>query len=386
MLTALIRARILTPDRTIDDGVVIIEDGRIAEVGSNVHVPEGAAVTDLSGATLVPGFIDLHVHGGGRRSLATGDADELRAYARWAAERGVTGFLASILAPTPEDAIPCLKAVAEAAGPVEGGARLLGAHLEGPFVSPHRRGAVPKAWLHQPDAGLLARHLEAASASLRVITIAPELPGADRVLADAIAAGVVVAVGHTDATYDQARAAFQAGARHLTHAFNAMRPFHHREPGPLAAALDSPDVTLELIADGVHVHPAAARMLVSTAGPDRVALVTDGSPLAGAPDGAYRLGGAEATLAGGSVTLPDGTLAGGALTMDALVRSVVEAGVVALPDAVSMGSAVPARVLGLERSKGRIAPGYDADLVALDDRLAVEMTLVGGQTVHSRPS
>jgi len=385
MLTALTGARIITPDRTIDDGVVLIDEGRIVEAGPGVPVPEGAAATDLAGTTLVPGFVDLHVHGGGGRSLATREPEELRAYARWAAGRGVTGFLASVLAPTPEAALPCLEAVAGATGDIEGGARLLGAHLEGPFVSPHRRGALPAPWLHAPDAALLARYLDAARGNLRVLTLAPELPGADAVLSQAVAAGVVVAVGHTDATYEQARAAFQAGARHVTHAFNAMRPFHHRDPGPLAAAIDAPDITLELIADGVHLHPAAARLLVSAAGPDRVALVTDAVPPAGAESGAFRLGDADATLEGRRVTLPDGTIAGGASTMDALVRTVVADGVASLPDAVRMAATVPARVLGLERARGRIAPGYDADLVVLDGEMAVLKTFVGGELAYSRP-
>jgi N-acetylglucosamine-6-phosphate deacetylase len=386
MLTALTGARILTPDRWIDDAVVLIEDGRIVAAGPDLAVPEGDALTDLAGATLVPGFIDLHVHGGGGRPLATGDAGELRAYARWAAERGVTGFLASVLAAAPEGAIPCLAAVAQAAGPIAGGARLLGAHLEGPFVSAARRGALPGAWLHPPHAGLLARYLDAARGHLRVLTLAPELEGADGILARAVEAGVIVAAGHTDATYDQARAAFQAGARHVTHAFNAMRPFHHRDPGPLAAALDSPGVTLELIADGVHVHPAAARLLVAAAGPDRIALVTDAVPPAGAEAGAYRLGEDEATLDAGRVTLADGTIAGGALTMDALVRRVVDDGVASLADAVGMATTVPARVLGLDGARGRIAPGYDADLVALDGELRPLLTVVGGEAVYSRPA
>lgn len=382
MLTALTNARILTPDEDLGRGVVVVEDGRIRAVGAQVRPPQGSDIVDLEGATLVPSFIDLHVHGGGGLSLSTRDPKEIRSYARWAAGHGVTSFLCSVVAATPEGGLDALRAVAEAAGPVPGGAHVLGAHLEGPFVSPQRRGALPESWLHEPDVELLRRLLDAANGHLRVITIAPELPGADEVARAAIDAGCVVAVGHSDATYDQAREAFDAGARLLTHAFNAMRPFHHREPGPLGAAIASPDASIELIADGVHVHPAAARMAVRAKGFDRVALVTDGTPPAGGEQGAHSLGGQEARLSGGRITLPDGTIAGGAMTMDGIVRNVVESGVATLPEAASMASTVPARVLGLSERKGRIAPGYDADLVALDKRGVVLRTWAAGDPAY----
>jgi N-acetylglucosamine-6-phosphate deacetylase len=382
MLTALTDARILTPDEEIGHGVVVIEDGRISEVGAAVTPPAGAETVDLEGATLLPGFIDLHVHGGGGFSLSTRHPEELRAYARWAVACGVTSFLCSIVAATPEGGIEALRSVAEAAGTVEGGANVLGAHLEGPFVSPQRRGALPQTWLRQPDRELFERLLDTASGHLRVMTIAPELPAADDLRRSALDAGCVVALGHSDATYEQARSAFESGARLLTHAFNAMRPFHHREPGPLGAALDSPEATIELIADGVHLHPAAARLAVRAKGAGGVALVSDGTPPAGGDEGAYSLGGEEARLSGGRITLPDGTIAGGAMTMDALLRNVGQSGVAALPEAARMASAVPARVLGLQGRKGRIAPGHDADLVALDERGSVLRTWVGGASVY----
>jgi N-acetylglucosamine-6-phosphate deacetylase len=216
-----------------------------------------------------------------------------------------------------------------------------------------------------------------------MLTMAPELAGARAILEEA-AAGCVVALGHSDVGYEGAREAFAAGARHLTHAFNAMRPFHHREPGLLGAALESHAVTVELIADGVHVHPAAARLLLAAKGAANVALVTDGVAPAGLSRGTFRTGGREARLSQGRVTLADGTIAGGAATMDVLFRNVVEWGLVPLADAVRMASTVPARVMGLEGRKGRIAPSYDADLVALDEELEVVMTWVGGQMLYSR--
>ncbi|MBF8286590.1 MAG: Amidohydro-rel protein [Dehalococcoidia bacterium] len=381
MPTVLTGARILTPDDQIEGGSVIVEDGRIAEVAAGLSVPAGAEVVDLRGLTLVPGFIDIHVHGGGGFSLATRDAEEARSYARWVVAHGVTSFVASIVGETPEDGEAALRAIAEV-GPAEGGAELLGAHLEGPFVSPERRGALPEGWLRPPGAGLLRRLLEAAGGRLRLITLAPELPGAAAVLEQAVRAGCVVAVGHSDATYEEARDAFARGARHLTHAFNAMRPFHHREPGPLGAALDTEGVTVELIADGVHIHRAAARMVVRTKGVDGVALVTDGVPPAGLSEGTFRIGGQGARLAEGRIALPDGTIAGSAATMDRVIRYVVEEGIATPAQAVRMASTVPAGVVGLGGRKGRIARGYDADLVALDLDLNVAMTWVAGRVAH----
>ena len=381
MPTVLTGARILTPDDEIEGGSVIVEDGRIAEVAAGLSVPAGAEVVDLRGLTLAPGFIDIHVHGGGGFSLASGDVEELRSYARWVVAHGVTSFVASVVGDRPEDGEAALRAIA-GAGPAEGGAELLGAHLEGPFVSPERRGALPEGWLRPPGAGLLGRLLEAAGGRLRLITLAPELPGAAAVLELAVRGGCVVAVGHSDATYEEARDAFARGARHLTHAFNAMRPFHHREPGPLGAALDTEGVTVELIADGVHVHRAAARMVVRTKGVDGVALVTDGVPPAGLSEGSFRIGGRDARLAEGRVALPDGTIAGSAATMDRVIRYVVEEGIATPAQAVRMASTVPAGVLGLGGRKGRIARGYDADLVALDSDLNVAMTWVAGRVAH----
>ena len=385
MLTALTGAHILTPDDEIGRGAVVIEDGRIVEVGSEVRPPPGAVVTHIPNTTLAPGFIDIHVHGGRGFSLATLDPEETRSYARWVVATGVTSFLASVAAAAPDEGEGALCAVAEAAGPVASGASLLGAHLEGPFVNPVRRGALPESWLRPPDVGLLRRFLDAAAGHLRLVTLAPELPGAGAVLAEAASAGCVVALGHSAASYEQAREAFAAGARHLTHAFNAMPPLHHREPGLLGAALESGGVTVELIADGVHVHPAAARLLLTAKGAGNVALVTDGVAPAGLSEGTFRVGEREARLSRGRITLADGTIVGGAATMDAVVRNVVEWGLAPLSQAVRMASTVPARILNLDGRKGSIAVGYDADLVALDEELEVVMTWVGGQMLHFWP-
>jgi len=379
-------ARILTPDESIDTGTIVFDDeGRITYAGPATETPPSAEITKASGLTLAPGFIDLHVHGGGGFSLATKDSAEIESYARWVISRGVTGFLATVFASDFDEAL----AFVGAAGYVsdwepEGGAAIHGINLEGPFVNPKRRGALPKAWVRAPSPAELAALSNASDRSIRLMTLAPELPGAQELQQSALEDWITVAVGHTDATYEEARRAFGAGASHVTHAFNGMRPFHHRDPGPVLAAIDSPHVTLEVIADGVHLHPGTVRAIVRAAGPDRVALVTDAVPPAGIAEGSFRLGDEEATVSGDRVLLPDGTIAGGTATMERIVRNVVEWGAGSLAEAVRMASTVPARVLGLSDSKGRIAPGFDADLVALDGDLNVAMTWVGGRLVFAR--
>jgi N-acetylglucosamine-6-phosphate deacetylase len=331
---------------------------------------------------LAPGFVDLHVHGGGGSSLITTDPEQIRSYARWVVRRGVTSFLATVCADSVDAGIDCARAVSSATGSVEGGANVLGLNLEGPFVSPDRSGALPHDWLAKPDLQLLGKLLAAAGGTLRLMTVAPELLAADAVVEEALKGGVSIAVGHTDATYDQAVRAFAAGASHVTHAFNAMRPMHHREPGPIGAALDAAGVTVEVIADGVHLHPAAVRMLVQAFGAGRICLVTDGVRPAGLKDGAFEVGGAVARLDRGSIRLPDGTIAGSAATMDSLVRNVVTWSIVDAGGAVRMASATPAVAIGLGNSKGVIEAGYDADIVALDPDLRVVRTWVAGNLVY----
>ena len=376
---------IVTLDGSVSPGAVVIgDDGRIVEAGEVSHVPEGAEVIDLPDATLVPGYIDLHVHGGGGFSLATRDAGEIRDYARWVVSHGVTSFLPTICAGSIDEGVEYTRTAAQASGPVDGGANVLGVNLEGPFVNPARRGALPDGWIAPPDIATFQRFAGAADGKLRLMTLAPELPGATAILKAALAGGVAVSVGHTDADFDGAAKAFAAGASHITHAFNGMRQFHHREPGPVFAGLVRAGVSIELIADGVHLHPATVQALISAAGFDRITLVSDGVPPAGLKAGSFALGAEEARVAEGRVLLPDGTIAGSAETLRHIVRNVVSWQAADLLGAVAMASTVPARVLGLDNRKGRIAPGYDADLVALDAGLTVAMTWVQGRVVYSR--
>lgn len=385
MLTALLNARVLTPDEELAGATVVVREGRIEAVGVGLAAPSGAQIFDLTGLTLAPGFIDIHVHGGGGFSLITEDPDEIRSYSRWVVRQGVAGFLVTLVGAPLSLMKRWLAAAVAAVEGVEGGARLLGVHLEGPFVNPARRGALPSQGLRLPDLAEFLALAEAAAGRLKVITLAPELPGAADVVAAARQRGVVVSMGHTDATYEQALEAIAWGVRHATHCFNGMRPFHHRDPGCLGAILSSPALRAELIADGVHVHPGAMALLLAAKGPQGTILVTDGIAAAGLGDGAHSLAGEAIQIQGGVASLLNGTLAGSVTTMDQAVRNIVSAsgrGLAPLADAVRMASTNPATALGLGRRLGRIAPGFAADLVALDERLEVAMTFVAGRPAY----
>jgi N-acetylglucosamine-6-phosphate deacetylase len=367
---------VLLPDG-LEEADVLVEGSRIAQVAPALAAPESALVRDISGLILAPGFIDVHVHGGGGFSLLTTDAAEVGEFSRWAPSRGVTSFLATICAAEVESGLTYASSAANAKCE---GATLLGVNFEGPFVSPERRGALPEGWLRPPDLSLLARLLDAAP--VKLMTVAPELDGALPVIEAVLKTGVRVSVGHTDATYDVARRAFEMGASHVTHAFNAMRPLHHREPGPIGAAVEAADVTIEVIADGVHLHRATVRLLMEAAGSQRICLVTDAVTPAGLDAGSFRIGHEEAILTDNEIRLPDGTIAGSAATMDSVVRKCLEWEAADRTAALTMASAVPAAAAGVADRKGKIAPGYDADLVILSEDLAVRETWTGGRCVY----
>lgn len=385
MVTALVNAHVCTPEEEIAAATVVLEEGHIAAMGEGLPPPAGAEVMDLAGLSLVAGFIDLHVHGGGGFSLMTEDAEEIRSYARWVVSKGVTSFLVTLAAASRPQMERWLATVSVLEEEVDGGAHPLGAHLEGPFLNPKHRGALVPAALRPPDVAELLAYVQTAGGRLKVIVVAPELPGAAEVISVAREQGLVVSMGHTDATYEEAREAISRGVTQATHCFNAMRPFHHRDPGCLGAILASPQVTAELIGDGVHVHPGAMALLLRAKGPLRTMLVTDGVAPSGLGSGTYSFGGRPIAVKGGVFTLPDGTISGSVATMDQMVRNLVELGLVSLQEASRMASLNAATVLGLDRRKGRVASGYDADLVALDESLEVTMTFAGGQLVYSCP-
>jgi N-acetylglucosamine-6-phosphate deacetylase len=375
--TLLHSARVVMPGGVVENGWVRVGGDRITGVGRGPAPAgrPGERAHDVGHRWVVPGFVDLHVHGGGGANLNTGDPDEAMRALRLHRAHGTTTSLASLVAAPVEE---MAKATEGLVGLVEAG-ELAGIHLEGPFLSPARCGAQDPAYLREPSTVELDRLLQAGGGHVKMVTVAPELPGAIDLIHKLVAADVVAAIGHTDATYRDAYAGVAAGARVATHLFNGMRELHHREPGPVAALVEHPEVVCELIADGVHLATPLLRMVLAACGADRIALVTDAIAGAGASDGTYRLGSRQIVVSEGEARLagPNGALAGSVLTQDAALRRAVAAKV-PVAAAIRALSTTPARVLGLSGQTGAIVPGLRADLVVLSGELTVERVMRGG--------
>jgi N-acetylglucosamine-6-phosphate deacetylase len=316
----------------------------------------------------------VHIHGAGGHDVMEGDAKALDTVAGTIAQRGTTSFVATTITAGPDATCRSVEGISRfIAGQhatEEARAEVLGIHFEGPFINPLRRGVHPAEWIKQPSAELLDKFLHAAAGNARILTLAPEIFGAMPCIDAARKAGIVVALGHTDATYEQTRAAIARGARHAVHVYNAMRPFSHRDAGVIGAVLTSPDITAELIADGVHVDEPAMRMLLQAKGAGGVILVSDGTAATGMPDGTYTLGSLQVTVSGGVCRNAEGKLAGSTLTLDRALRNIVALGM-PMADAVRMLTLNPASLLGIEFKKGVLRVGADADVVLLDDSLHV---------------
>jgi N-acetylglucosamine-6-phosphate deacetylase len=360
-------------------GEVVVEDGRIAMVGPATGGRDG--LIDLGRRLLVPGYVDAHVHGGGGAQCNTTDPDEIAEVARFHAEHGTTGLVATTVPAPVDDLRASLSAIARCRAPT-----LLGAHLEGPFLSRERPGALDPELFIDPGDEALERLLAAGEGKVRVMTIAPELPGALELIGRLSDAGVVASVGHTEASGRQVRQAVRAGATAATHVFNGMAPFHHRNPGVVGAVADLDEVSCELICDGLHVDPVAMRLFFRAKGVSGIRLVTDATAAAGMPDGEYRLGARTVTVTGGRpVIAAKEPIAGSVLTMEAAVKNAVRFLGISIDQAVLISSTNSARLLGLGGRKGAIAPGLDADLLVLDDQLTVEATMVAGRWITSPP-
>ena len=364
-------ARVVTRDRVLDDGWVLVDGARIAAVGAG-SPPEASAAEPISG-WLLPGFVDLHVHGGGGADV-TASPEALRAAVAFHRRHGTASTLISLVTAPLAALERQLGWVADCVAEDDG---VFGAHLEGPFLSQVRCGAQNPAFLRTPDRDDFARLVDAARGTLRSVTIAPELPDALDVLKDVQQAGAIAAIGHTDATYAEAMAAIEAGASLATHLFNGMRPIHHREPGPAAAALRA-DLACEIINDGVHLHPSITALVNER--PGRLVLVTDAIDAAGMGDGEVELGGQRVSVRNGEARLvPAGSLAGSTLTLDAAVRRAVQQCGLTVLEASLAASGTPARLLGRADELGAIAPGLAADLVVLSDDLELVRVMRRGR-------
>jgi N-acetylglucosamine-6-phosphate deacetylase len=377
--------RAFTPFEEISDAVIVIQGSKISAVGQRgkVDLPRGVRELNAGGRTVVPGFVDVHIHGAGGHDVMEGTREALEIISATVAAHGTTSLVATTVTASEKETRDSVAGIAHFIlntsqyAARELSAEILGIHFEGPFISPVRRGVHPAKWIVAPSRELLAQLLGEARGTAQILTLAPELPGALDLISVARQAGLVVSLGHTDATYEQAQAAIEAGASHAAHVFNAMRPFSHRGTGVIGAVLTSPKVSAELIADGVHVDEAAMRMLVELKTPERVILVSDGISATGMPDGKYQLGMFEVKVSGGVARNAEGKLAGSTLTLDRALRNMVSLGV-PLASALRMVTANPARQIGLGTRKGVLAPGADADLVFLDDKLEVSGVMTRG--------
>ncbi|MGB2694615.1 MAG: N-acetylglucosamine-6-phosphate deacetylase [Dehalococcoidia bacterium] len=373
---------VYTPFEAIEDGAVLARDGVIEQVGRRADVATaGADVTvDVGGRIICPGFIDLQVNGGGGALLTEqGDVNAIERMTRAHARFGTTAMLPTVVTTAEAQIARALAAVGEAVGRKPVGARVLGAHLEGPFISVKRKGAHAERFIVPPDRELSRRFIEASAGSLRLITLAPELPGALDLIAAACAASVIVSIGHTDATYEEARAGIAAGATVATHVFNAMRGLHHREPQALGALLQDERVVTTVIADAVHVHPAVLRLVARAKGAQAAALVTDAMSPVGTDVASFNIASGEVAVRDGACYLPNGTLAGSALTMDRAVHNMHRLAGVPLRESIEMATATPARVLGMQAEIGVLTPSAHADIVVCDRDLNIWRVFVGGE-------
>jgi len=378
----LIRNGVLASGGVLSRQDILCDGPRIAAIGRGMEV-EGATIFDASGLTLGPGFIDVHVHGGGGHSFFTHDPANVHAYAAWAPRNGVTSFLVSTVGRDDADTLLVLWALAPAIGKTPG-AEALGFHMEGPFINPLRKGAFPKDYLRAPAREEFARYQAAADGLIRQVTLAPELPLALELASAVAIAGALPAMGHTDATTAQARAGFETGIRHVTHLFNAMRPIHQREGGPAVAALLQDSVTCELICDGAHVAPELLRLAYGALGPARTVVVTDNLHIAGTDLTGGEFGGQTISVSGAKAERADGTIVGSVATMDQHFRNVIDFLKVDLPTAFRLCATNPARVAGAQRRKGAIDRGMDADIVMLDGDMQIAATICRGEIAFQR--
>jgi N-acetylglucosamine-6-phosphate deacetylase len=379
-MLAITNATVITPDSVVEKGIVLVTDGRIKAVGgSDIPLPAAAAVRDAAGLVLAPGLFDLQVNGGFGLDF-TADPATIWDVAAKLPRFGVTGFLPTVITSPPEKARAAQAVLREGPPPGRRGARPLGLHLEGPFLNPGKKGAHNPAHLRPPSVDDAADW--SPESGVRLVTLAPELPGAREVIATLAARGVVVSAGHSLATHAEAAAGFNAGARYATHLFNAMPQLHHREPGLAAAALADRRVTAGLISDGLHVHPALVALVWQLLGPDRLNLVTDAMAAMGMPPGEYVLGDYRVHVDDTSARLDDGTLAGCVLSLDAILRAFTSFTGASLPEALATVTTTPARLLGLDDRLGRIAPGLDADLILMTPDMRIVETYVAGQQVY----
>jgi N-acetylglucosamine-6-phosphate deacetylase len=372
-------AHLVDATTEISRGAITIEGTHIQAVGYAEYSDQQQVHSiDATDMIVMPGFIDVHTHGGGGYNLQTTDAEEIRAYAHWVPKTGTTSFLIVVIGVPGSIPEKQLKTAIEVLDDQGSGAEPLGIHMEGPYISVPKRGAHLPSWLRMPEESETEQLLQITNGHLRLLALAPELPGASAMIRRLVNAGVTVSMGHTNATYEQSLEAIKLGVTHATHCFNAMRPLLHRAPGPLAAIAQTDQVCGELIADGVHVHPAAMNALVKMLGPERIIVITDALAAAGSEESTFEFAGQPARVIRGAARLSNGTITGSVLTMDQALRNMLQMTEVSLQQAVGMLTLNPARAAQVSDRKGRLQIGFDADVLIFDQSLTLQATLCRG--------
>ncbi len=384
-MIAITAAELVSPVERIEHAVVLIEDGFIRELGRReaCSIPGHARVIDFGETVLAPGFVDIHIHGAGGHDVMRPPGEGLAAMETVLAPHGVTSYLPTTVTAPLDITLAALERLAEVIehNPVNGNpgrARPIGIHLEGPFLSHARRGVHPPENLLPPSIPVFDRLWQAARGQVKLITIAPEVEGALELITEATRRGVTASIGHSDATLEQARAGVAAGARHATHTFNAMRPLSHRDPGILGLVLTDNHVSADIILDGIHVEPTVAKLFLKMKGAERAVLISDALSATGMPEGNYRLGDFDIQVKDGRCMAGD-TLAGSVLTLDRAVQNAIRVGGMDAGDALRAASLNPATAIGMSASRGKLAPGYPADMVVLNSQREVVHTIVGGR-------
>ena len=380
MRTVITAGRLITPDESIDHPAVTIEDGVIAEMGRSEDMdPSPGRRLDFPGCILAPAYFDVHIHGSAGRDVMEGTANAFTTIGNFLARHGVGAFLATTVTAPVDVTLRSLEGMSALIGRDSEGAIPLGIHIEGPFLSPHKKGAHPERLLQKPSIELFDRMWQAAQGKIRLMTIASELPGAEELIRRATSLGVRVSLGHSNADTAAARAGIRAGAVTATHTYNAMRRFDHRDPGLLGEVLANDDLFAELICDGLHVHPDAVRIYWKSKGPDRAMLITDAMSAAGMPDGTYKLGELDVRVVNGKCVIGEDTLAGSTLTLDRGVRNFAEFTGASIDDVSRLASRNPARMTGFEDQAGSLAVGRPANITVLTAKNEVVETILRGR-------
>ncbi|TET20476.1 N-acetylglucosamine-6-phosphate deacetylase [Candidatus Bathyarchaeota archaeon] len=377
---------VITPSKMIKNGVVVFKDERIITVGQekDVETPKEAKVIDASGGIVAPGFIDIHIHGGKGTDVMDASYKAINKLARFKASHGTTAFLATTISAAHNDLLNAAKTVKVSIKKGTDGAEVLGIHLEGPYINPKKCGGQDSKYIRPPSTDEFREILKASNYAVRLVTLAPEVEGAKKLIVELRNFGITASIGHSNATYSEVVDAIKHGISHAAHTFNRMRGFDHREPGVVGTVLIHDELTAELICDYVHVHPAAMKLLTKVKGSSGVVLVTDAIRAAGMPDGKYKLGKRNVIVKNGVSRLESGGLAGSTLTMNKAVRNMVNLVGASLQEAVSMATINPAKVVGVDNRKGSLEQGKDADFVILDRELNVCSTIVRGKMVHRK--